>query len=234
MARKKPSPGKPQRAKEFVNSPFRGLKGLAGSGRAQPDGPPVQEPRNNPGTSQPAPDDLQSFADEMQFLGVKQLAGRSAPASQKGQPAAAADTNPDSREEHDRDLFLEALGEMTHAFQDDVPELETQSKAAPRRLRQVARGQLKPEAELDLHGLTVDEALTRVRFFLDDARYRGLQTVLIITGKGLHSPDGPVLRQAVEKLLDQSRQRVLEWGNAPRSYGGGGALVVFPRCRAGQ
>jgi DNA-nicking Smr family endonuclease len=234
MARKKPSPGKTQAAKEFVSSPFRGLKGLAASGRAQPDGPPVQKSRNNPGTSQPSPDDLQSFADEMHFLGVKQLADQSAPAPQKVPPAAAADTNQDSREEYDRALFLEALGEIPNTFQDDVQELETHSKAVPRRLRQVARGQLKPEAELDLHGLTLDEALTRVRFFLDDACYRGLQTVLIITGKGLHSTDGPVLRRAVEKLLEQSRQRVLEWGNAPRAYGGDGALVVFPRCKTGQ
>jgi DNA-nicking Smr family endonuclease len=52
---------------------------------------------------------------------------------------------------------------------------------------------------------------------------------LIITGKGLHSSDGPVLRQAMEKLLNQQREHVLEWSVAPRRFGGDGALIVFLR-----
>jgi DNA-nicking Smr family endonuclease len=38
-----------------------------------------------------------------------------------------------------------------------------------------------------------------------------------------------VLRQAVEALLQESKRQVVEWGLAPRRYGGSGALVVFLR-----
>jgi DNA-nicking Smr family endonuclease len=69
----------------------------------------------------------------------------------------------------------------------------------------------------------------KVPFFLQDSVYQGFQTVLIITGKGLHSKEGPVLRTAVEKLLSQQKEQVLEWGLAPQRYGGSGALVVFLR-----
>jgi DNA-nicking Smr family endonuclease len=96
-------------------------------------------------------------------------------------------------------------------------------------MRQVGRGQLKPEAELDLHGLTVEESSAQVRFFLQNASYQGFRVVLVITGKGLHSNDEPVLRRAMEKLLNELREQVLEWGVAPRRYGGDGALVVFLR-----
>ena len=234
MARKKSPSGKAESSKEFTHSPFSRLKGLSASGQAPPAGNVGQEQRHTPKTTESVPEDPHSFSEEMQFLGVKPLAGRGAPIPEKGRQTAATGTAANDREERDRTLFLEALGEMTSRFPDDQAEEHCTNQAAPRRLRQVARGQLKPEEELDLHGLTLDEALTRVRFFLDDARYRGVQTVLVITGKGLHSSDGPVLRQAVEKLLAQLRDLVLEWGSAPRNYGGDGALVVFLRRRAGQ
>lgn len=47
-----------------------------------------------------------------------------------------------------------------------------------------------PEIELDLHGLTAAEAETRIESFLKNAKARGIRTVRIITGKGLHSPQG--------------------------------------------
>jgi len=77
--------------------------------------------------------------------------------------------------------------------------------------------------------LTVEEACTKVRFFLQDALYQGYRTVLVITGKGSHSSDGPVLRIAMERLLESQRELVLEWGIAPPRYGGSGALIVFLR-----
>ena len=82
------------------------------------------------------------------------------------------------------------------------------------------------------HGLTVDEASAKIKFFLQDATYQGFQTVLVITGKGLHSSDGPVLRRAMEVLLTKNSKQVIEWGVAPRRYGGDGALVVFLRRAA--
>jgi DNA-nicking Smr family endonuclease len=96
-------------------------------------------------------------------------------------------------------------------------------------MKQLAKGQLKPQDEIDLHGLTVDEATEKVRFFLQNSIYQGLQVVIVITGKGLHSNNGPVLRRSIEKLLGQLSGQVVEWGVAPRRYGGDGAFVVFLR-----
>ncbi|HEV2672344.1 MAG TPA: Smr/MutS family protein [Gemmatimonadales bacterium] len=56
--------------------------------------------------------------------------------------------------------------------------------------------------QLDLHGLTVPEAESAVRGFIDRSRRRQPgAVVLIITGKGTGSAAGPVLRPAIQALL---------------------------------
>jgi DNA-nicking Smr family endonuclease len=236
MARKKSSHGKPAPVQEFSHSPFRNLKGLSAFEAPQVKAMTDKVKKGTVKEPEAPTDDLNTFVDEMEFLGVKSLKERGA--ESMGPVKRVAQEPPHAtesfREERDRAAFLEALGDMSTTFTDECPEAEPGSQAAPRRIRQVARGLLKPEAELDLHGLTADEAMAKVRFFLQDARYRGLQTLLIITGKGLHSSAGPVLRQAVEKLLAQMDELVLEWGIAPRRFGGDGAVVVFLRRRPNE
>ena len=57
-------------------------------------------------------------------------------------------------------------------------------------------------SRVDLHGLSADQAESVVRSFLDTWRRREPgAVVLIITGKGKGSPDGPVLRPAIQTLL---------------------------------
>jgi DNA-nicking Smr family endonuclease len=56
--------------------------------------------------------------------------------------------------------------------------------------------------QLDLHGLTTQEAESAVRGFIDRSRRRQPGcVVLIITGKGKGSAEGPVLRPAIQQLL---------------------------------
>jgi DNA-nicking Smr family endonuclease len=233
MAKKKASKQKTSSPQEFSSSPFKNLKGLslfeeqkplqqnAVTKRATVDIKEPSDPSSGP----------HSFVDEMDSLGVKPLAERAF----KGQDSAGkpevkpSQLPPMAQEDCERAAFLDAVGTVDKLFKDEWPDEKSAKQAVPRRMKQVERGQLKPEAELDLHGLTVAEASAKVGYFLRDVSYQGLQTVLIITGKGLHSNDGPVLRQAVEKLLNSQREQVLEWGIAPRRYGGGGALIVFLR-----
>lgn len=88
---------------------------------------------------------------------------------------------------------------------------------------------MRHEAELDLHGLRVDEALGRVDAFLVDCHRRGLHKVLVIHGKGLHSEGGEaVLARAVRLHLQRHRLtgRLLD---PPSKYGGRGALWVMLR-----
>jgi DNA-nicking Smr family endonuclease len=71
------------------------------------------------------------------------------------------------------------------------------------------------------------EALPR---FLNSAQQKGQKAVLVITGKGNHSSEEPVLSQAVASWLrDAGRTKILEFAPAPREMGGSGAYVVFLR-----
>jgi DNA-nicking Smr family endonuclease len=71
----------------------------------------------------------------------------------------------------------------------------------------------RAEAELDLHGLSAPEAQVAVRTFLESwQRRKAGAVVLIITGKGKGSPNGPVLRGLVKNLLQgELYALVKEW-----------------------
>lgn len=136
----------------------------------------------------------------------------------------------------DEEIFLDGLGDLDCVFTDDYDdplseEAEQRSGGEPRRMKQLRQGKLKPQDTLDLHGCYRDEAQQKVRHFLKNRHADGLQTVLIITGRGNRSPKGEsVLRSDVERYLTTlAGAWVVEWGRAPRQYGGEGALVVFLR-----
>lgn len=55
---------------------------------------------------------------------------------------------------------------------------------------------------VDLHGLTVEQALRRLTQALHTARVRGWKRLLVVTGAGWGNPDHkPVLRPRVEAWL---------------------------------
>jgi len=86
---------------------------------------------------------------------------------------------------------------------------------------------------IDLHGMNAADAKSRLYFFLEDARHRGLEKVLIIPGKGNHTSGEGVLRKMVLELLE-SCSFTGEWQWADRSQGGSGALWVILRERKNQ
>jgi DNA-nicking Smr family endonuclease len=231
MARKKASRKKSAASQAHNNSPFKSLKGLLLSG-GQPSSATSsgKDCGTDTGSCRDC-DDQNAFADEMAILGVNPLPDRREEAVEPDKQAAeqSFETPGQSRHERDTAIFLEAVSDITTVFKDEELDSVPARQGGARRMKQLGRGQLKPEAVVDLHGLTIAEATTKVHFFLQNAVHHNLKTLLIITGKGLHSGDGPVLKEAVEKLLDQSVDSVLEWGIAPRRYGGTGALVVFLR-----
>jgi DNA-nicking Smr family endonuclease len=216
----------------FAHSPFKSLKGLPVSG-AGPPSPPSPPPAVAEPPLATQDDETELFSREMTWLAVRPLPG-AAPVATPAAATGAGEALAPVAEAADAE-FLAAIGQLDKAFKDELPPPEATRTAQPRRLKQLARGGVQPAGELDLHGLTRDEALNRTRAFLGHAARQGWPVVLIVTGKGLHSSDGPVLRRAVERLLDDARDLVLEWGVAPRRYGGAGALVVFVRgARPGQ
>ncbi len=84
----------------------------------------------------------------------------------------------------------------------------------------------KPQGILDLHGLTVEEAEAELDRFLLQCRKMRLKKVLIIHGKGNHSPNGPVLRDAVLLYLRNSPYTGMT-GTPDQSQGGSGAVWVI-------
>lgn len=220
---------KKQKTKDFQNSPFKALKGVAVAAEKD-SGAPKSAPL--PPKEPVVEDDAAAFEREMALLGVDPR--EQDERQREVEPVAdefADDKSEKKVELTDDELFLESLGSMDSVFRDEIPETE-EVAATPRRMRQLRQGKLAPEAKLDLHGLTRQEAREKVRFFLEDATFQGLKTVLIITGRGKSSSDGPVLRQFMERYLSSdARAWVVEWGRAPARYGGEGALVVFLKGR---
>lgn len=109
--------------------------------------------------------------------------------------------------------------------------------------KKLVRGQLTPDARLDLHGMTRRSAEPALLRFVADARAQGLKLVLVITGKGapghlLHGRDfhsdaaaTSVLRNFVPELLQEPQFRTHVTGFQPAhpKHGGGGALYLWLR-----
>ena len=74
--------------------------------------------------------------------------------------------------------------------------------------------------ELDLHGLTVDEALPKLDEFLHAAYQAGLYRVRVVHGKGTG-----ILRREVGRYL-ANHPLVRSYGPADRYHGGIGATQV--------
>jgi DNA-nicking Smr family endonuclease len=98
---------------------------------------------------------------------------------------------------------------------------------APDVLRRLRRGQWAIQAQVDLHGMTRDEARERLSHFVRDAVQRGLRCVRVVHGKGNGSPGRePVLKGKVRAWLTQ-KAVVVAFTQARPAEGGAGALVVL-------
>lgn len=81
------------------------------------------------------------------------------------------------------------------------PELNGEAlSAAERRRRLLAR---RPDASIDLHGLTADEAWNALEGFFETSRRQGCRKVAIIHGKGNHSRGEAVLKGLVRQFIER-------------------------------
>ena len=94
-------------------------------------------------------------------------------------------------------------------------------------LSKLRRGHWVTQDELDLHGLTVEQARSAMTEFLNQSVHRGLRCLRIIHGKGLRSKNRePVLKPKLGAWLIQ-RDEILAFCQARSADGGGGAVVVL-------
>lgn len=97
-----------------------------------------------------------------------------------------------------------------------------------RHLRLLKNGLLEPEAEVDLHGMSVAEAKQVLADFLDFCTASRLVCVRIVHGKGVRSPgQRPQLKSLVNQLLRLHPQVAAFCSALPRDGGTGAAYVLF-------
>ncbi|WP_298437757.1 Smr/MutS family protein [uncultured Jannaschia sp.] len=128
----------------------------------------------------------------------------------------------------------------THAL---APALPDQIRAQPLRMdakthKRMRSGKMRPEAKLDLHGMTLDAAQPELVRFVTGAHGAGKRLLLVVTGKGKSKPGtGPipnrlgVLRHQVPQWLRMAplAPLVLQVTEASRAHGGSGAYYVYLR-----
>ena len=218
-----------KKEKGFAATPFSALKGV----KVEPQETAAAQ---RPVAKKPEPVKEKLPADDADLFframaDVRRLKGEQPTAAKPKKEQPQSPAREELFDEDDRRLFLETITRlrMDKTFSDEFPQDEKKT-ASPGKMRQLKRGTIRIDFELDLHGLTRDEALAELERFIAGAYRRGQQAVLIITGKGNNSPGEPVLQSAVSSWLrEKGKVMVAEFAPAPRELGGAGAFVVFMR-----
>ncbi|HEU5468564.1 MAG TPA: Smr/MutS family protein [Steroidobacteraceae bacterium] len=120
------------------------------------------------------------------------------------------------------------------AFDADALDVESGDELGFRRegisesvLRKLKRGEYAIRDELDLHGMTQDEARAALAAFLSASALHGRRCLRVIHGKGRGSGHrGPVLKSAVNRWL-RRHGSVAAFCSARRNDGGTGAIYVL-------
>lgn len=145
---------------------------------------------------------------------------------------AARDTAPAQAEGGAR-ARLEALVAEGIRFEvvDDGESLEGRRlDVDPREIRKLRQLRYAVDGTLDLHGLTAAEARTKVESFLRRRRLQGDRAVVIVHGKGSHSPRGvAILRGELAAWLSQGKAQrdVAAFASVTDRLGGHGAVCVL-------
>lgn len=101
--------------------------------------------------------------------------------------------------------------------------------------QKLRKGQRKPDARLDLHGMSAARAHAALRIFIADSQAMGRRCVLVITGKGSDAEPrfgevapGVLRREAPRWLATPPlSQMIVNVSQAHDRHGGGGALYVY-------
>ena len=197
---------------------------------SRPDRPPAQ-----PDPLTETPDDPETdqalFLKAMADVVPLEVANCAEPPCPDRFPEAPAPTN-----EAETLIRLENLVKRGEGFVvADTPEYVegTGHRIHPEIAKRLHRGQFSIQGHLDLHGLRVEQAQHAFEVFLRKAIQDGKRMVLIIHGRGLSSPAGPVLKKKVGEWLTSGpwRKWIIAFSSARRCDGGAGATYILLRRR---
>lgn len=171
----------------------------------------------------PADEDAELFRREMRDVAPARPSNRVDPHRAPPPPV------PVKRFEDER-LVIEELARLAGGAEDvEIEEDHAYLRPGLPRdvLRKLRRVHWVVQDELDLHGLTGDEAAVETARFLARSVRNGLRCLRIIHGKGRGSVNRePVLKGRVRKLLAR-KSEVLAFCEPPPAHGGGGAVIVL-------
>ncbi len=101
-------------------------------------------------------------------------------------------------------------------------------------VEKLRNGDFSIQKVLDLHGLSAEAACEAFHAFLTRAVHGQLHCVKIIHGRGLRSPQGPVLKEKLKEWIVRAMHRkwVVAFASASMRDGGPGATIILLRTRA--
>jgi DNA-nicking Smr family endonuclease len=170
--------------------------------------------------------DFGEILDEWEKIERDHRDSSAAPGAGPG-PGAAARSPAQARAKPVPEAPLEAWL-RANGVRDKDAEAADSRNAQERGLESRRLAELRPQAVLDLHGMTGEEAEAAVTEFVRTSSRMGLEKVLVIHGKGLHSSGAPVLKKAARRALE-GLPLAGRFGEADRADGGSGALWVLIR-----
>lgn len=166
--------------------------------------------RREPPTDPPEPSWL-----EEALPGVRPLAGRD-----KTAPPPESPTQVRRRSEPVRFQRVRDEGDRLEGLAPGVDR---------RQLRRLRRDEVAAELEIDLHGLRREDARQALQEALAQAIRQGVRCVLVVHGRGQHSPAEPVLRAALVEWLAEPPHGPSVMAFASSAKLAGGATYVLLR-----
>jgi DNA-nicking Smr family endonuclease len=189
---------------------------------------PIAKPR------QPGPVDDDEAALFRELVGEVRPVGAGVPRAPPPPPRTAEDLSIPTEEAESLARLAELVsGEGPFDLADSDEFIEGAVHGLDERvLRKLRTGAFSFQAHVDLHGLTKDQAKSRLEQFIQQSRVAGKRCVLVVHGRGRHSKDRiSVLKQSVQAWLSYGRaaKHVLAFCSARPQDGGTGAVYVLLR-----
>jgi len=98
------------------------------------------------------------------------------------------------------------------------------------RLRQLANGRPPVDMEVDLHGMTREQAIAAISRHMEQVITAGHRVLCLVHGRGLHSENGrPVLKESTYHWLAEGPFAGHVLAVIPRPGTGGGSCLVLIR-----